>query len=133
MPTAPIYEVARRFEAHGHGAFPVVDDAGRCVGIVSRGDVLSDGDEPDQAPVETVVSHDVVCVSPADTLSDALERMLEEDVEHLPVIDGDRLVGICTRTDIMRARHAQRAHELTQPGWRPRRAKLTGECRPSCS
>jgi CIC family chloride channel protein len=122
-PAAPIGEVTRRFQANGHGAFPVVDGTGQCVGIITRGDVLSDGDRPDATPVGTVASRDVVSVSPTDTLSEALERMLEEEVEHLPVIDDGMLVGICTRTDIMRARHAQRAHELTQPGWRPGRAR----------
>ena len=60
-------------------------------------------------------------VASTDTVSDALERMLEEDVEHLPVIDDGRLVGICTRTDIMRARRTQLAHEHTEPGWLRRR------------
>jgi CBS domain-containing protein len=61
--------------------------------------------------------------SQPDTLSDALELMLEEEVEHLPVLDDGKLVGIFTRTDIVRARDAQRVHERTQPGWRPRRAR----------
>ena len=52
-----------------------------------------------------------------DTVHDALERMLQEHVEHLPVIDDGRLVGICTRTDIMRARRTQFAHEHPEPGW----------------
>jgi CBS domain-containing protein len=61
-----------------------------------------------------------------DSVIDALERMLEEEVEHLPVIDDGELVGICTRTDVMRARKTQFAHEQTEPGWltrhpRPRR------------
>ena len=46
----------------------------------------------------------------------------QEQVDHLPVIDGDQLVGICTRTDIMRARRSQFAHEQTEPGWLARKS-----------
>ena len=77
----------------------------------------------DNTAVTEVMASDIVSVAPTDTVSDALERMLEEDVEHLPVLDAERLVGICTRTDVMRARSAQHAHEQPEPGWlqRPRR------------
>ena len=44
----------------------------------------------------------------------------EEEIERLPVVAGDRLVGICTRTDILRARRRQFEHERAQKGWRPR-------------
>ena len=57
------------------------------------------------------------------TVGDALDRILQEEVEHLPVIDNNHLVGICTRTDIMRARRAQWQNEQTQPGWRPHRPR----------
>jgi CBS domain-containing protein len=119
-----VSEVADRFRGRGHSAYPVVDDDGRCVGIVSRGDLLREGNWDDNSPVGVVAASDVVAVSPTDTVSDALERMLEEQVEHLPVVDGGRLVGICTRTDIMRARRTQFTHEHTEPGWFPRRRSV---------
>ena len=116
---APIGELARRFQAGGHGAYPVVDGGGRCVGIIARGDLLRNA-WPDDSPAAAVSTHDVVSVAPGDTAMDALQRILEEHIEHLPVIDDGRLVGICTRTDIMRARRAQFAGERAEPGWRPR-------------
>lgn len=46
------------------------------------------------------------------------EQMITEEVDHLPVIGaGGQLVGICTRTDILRARGRQLAEERLQPGW----------------
>jgi CBS domain-containing protein len=69
----------------------------------------------------------VVSVRSTDTVSDALERMLQEDVEHLPVVDDGELVGICTRSDIMRARRAQFAHEHTEPGWLSRGSRNRGD------
>ena len=116
-----VAEVAERFQTNGHGAYPVVDDEGRCVGIIARGDLLREGEWTDDSPVGDVAARDVVSITSTDTVSDALETMLEEQIEHLPVIDADKLVGICTRTDVMRARRTQRDHEQLQAGWRPRR------------
>jgi len=116
---ATIGELAKRFQAGGHGAYPVMDGDGRCVGIIARGDLLRNA-WPDETPAGAVSSDDVVSVASRDTVMDALQRILEEQIEHLPVIDDGRLVGICTRTDIMRARRAQFAGERAEPGWRPR-------------
>jgi H+/Cl- antiporter ClcA/predicted transcriptional regulator len=116
-------EVAERFQAHGHGAYPVVDEEGRCLGIIARGDLLREGEWTDDSLVGEAAARDVVSITSTDTVSAALETMLEEQIEHLPVIDADKLVGICTRTDVMRARRSQRDHEQLQAGWRPRRRR----------
>jgi CIC family chloride channel protein len=121
--SASIGEVAKRFQENAHGAYPVVDDDGRCVGIIARGDLLREGDWTDNSQVGDAAASDVVSVTSTDTVSDALETMLEEQVEHLPVIDGDRLVGMCTRTDVMRARRRQRNDERIEPGWPARRRR----------
>ena len=47
----------------------------------------------------------------------AVRTMLEEHVEHLPVVEDGRLVGICTRTDVLSARRMQIEHERRQAGW----------------
>ena len=114
-----IGDVAKRFQTNGHGAYPVVDDQGRCVGVIARGDLLRDGDWSDDSPVGDAASLDLVSIGSGDTVGDALDRILQEGVEHLPVIDDSRLVGVCTRTDIMRARRTQWQHEQTESGWRP--------------
>jgi len=114
-----IGDVATRFQSNGHGAYPVVDDDGHCVGVIARGDLLRDGDWSDDSPVSDAASLDLVSIGSADTVGDALDRILQEEVEHLPVIDDNRLVGVCTRTDIMRARRKQWEHEQTESGWRP--------------
>jgi CBS domain-containing protein len=95
------------------------------VGIITRGDLLR---EPDDAALESVASRDVVSVAPSDTVLVALEAMLDESVDHLPVLDDGRLVGICTRADVLSARKAQFAEERPQPGWRPRTATWGRPC-----
>ena len=60
---------------------------------------------------------DVIGVAADDSVLIALQRMLDESVDHLPVLDGDRLVGICTRTDVLRARQRALAADRPEPGW----------------
>jgi CBS domain-containing protein len=103
---------ARRIaDAAGHSAYPVVDDEGRCVAIIGRDDLLAAAGD-DTAAVETIASRDVVTIRPHDSLLDALELFVEENVTHLPVVDaGQQLVGVCTRTDLLRVEARRLAAE----------------------
>jgi H+/Cl- antiporter ClcA len=126
--TATIGEARTRFGSNGHGAYPIVRDD-TLVGIVARGDLLIE-EVRDTDPVMEVASTDVVTIAPEEPLAEGLRRMLQEGVEHLPVTDRDgRLVGICTRTDILRARERQFEHERRQRGWNGNRWR--GEISPS--
>jgi CIC family chloride channel protein len=111
-------EALHALNGSAHSAYPLVDEEHRCVGIVSRRDLLDPDARADMRVLE-IASTDVVSVSPGDTLWTALERILDENVEHLPVVDpACRILGICTRTDILRARARDRDAEQIQPGWR---------------
>jgi CBS domain-containing protein len=113
---ASVGEAAARLAEGPHSAYPVVK-GGRVVSIVTRGDLLRyEGSRAD--PVSAVASTDVVTISPDRTLREGLRLIVEEGVEHLPVVAEGRLVGICTRTDIMRARRREFELERLQPGWR---------------
>ena len=101
--TATVGDAVARFAAGGHSAYPVVDGDGRVVGVVSRGDLVG-GEEPEESTLGELLSGPVAHVGPADTVLAALEQMLEAEVDHLPVVDRHRLVGVCTRTDVLRAR-----------------------------
>jgi CBS domain-containing protein len=91
-------------------------------------------DPPDDGTALDVAHRDVVAVTSATPLVDALELMVDEGIEHLPVVDDDRLVGMCTRADIVRVRADQIALERRQAGWlrpivnrrRPRRVLVVG-------
>jgi H+/Cl- antiporter ClcA len=114
---APFPSVQRVLEHGHHGAYPVVDAAGRCVGIVAREDLLSSDAGP-HATVADVASTDVVSVPPSATVLDALTLMLREGIGHLPVVEDQRLVGILTRTDVLRTRKVQLDLERLQEGTR---------------
>jgi len=97
-----------------HSAHPVVDRDGRCVSMVTRNELLEADDDND--PITELAGPDVVSVAANCPLTDALQLMLEEDIEHLPVLEDHRLVGICTRTDVLSARRRQLDHERRDPG-----------------
>lgn len=110
-----IEDLAAHFEAGAHAAYPVVDPRRRLVGIVSRRDLvngLANG-----SPLADIVEPEVVTTAPDEMVADALARMLEEGVDHLPVVEDGRLVGMCTRTDVLHTRRQVLEHEEPQHGW----------------
>ena len=115
------------FESSGHGAYPIVDAHRRCVGIVSREALLDDDEIVEDAPVMTLARAEVITIDPGETVATALERMLSEHAEHLPVLDGDgRVIGIVTRTNVLSARARHFALDRRQPGWLSRIARSDG-------
>jgi chloride channel protein, CIC family len=123
-----LHEARLHFDEAPHGAYPVVDPEGKLVAICTRSTVVRSADSP-STPLTDIADEDVVTALPSDTLLFSLHRMLDEGVEALPVVDDDdHLVGICTRTDILRARRHQLELEEREPSslrlpqpWRPKR------------
>jgi len=104
---------------HGFAALPVVDDDGRLVGIVAEADVLRDRVPPDPrlhlrrdggaepaAPsllVHGVMTTDVRVVEPSADVADVARVFVDQRLRSVPVVDGDRLAGIVSRRDLLRA------------------------------
>ena len=120
---APFGAVAAAFHKYRVGAFPVLDDAGRLVGVVSEADLLAklalDGEEHLPRSIGGILHHQQldkarattaaelmtalpVTVSPDDTVEQAARLMFQRRVRHLPVVDADyRLAGIISRADVL--------------------------------
>ena len=116
-PETKVSEVAERIARGGRGAYPLVDDEGHCIGMVSKRNLLAVHLDEDE-DLTSVMTSDVVTTTPDARLVDALKLMVDEDVSHLPVINEENiLMGICTRTDILRARGQEFALERLETGW----------------
>jgi len=111
-------EAVGRFGRGGHGAYPVTNAAGRCIGVITRTDLLG-AELAEGERIEEVVSRDLISVSPDAPVIDALRTMTEQSIEHVLVMRDHDLVGIITRSDLLRARAQQFAHERSEPGWMP--------------
>ena len=110
-----------------HKSYPVVDDAGRVVGMVSRSDVLRWSREgwPKGQTLEQLAEAGEVFVGHSDELVGHLaDRMAAADIGRVPVVDRatGKVTGLVARRDLLRVRaHAgrlerDRARPLTMPG-----------------
>jgi CBS domain-containing protein len=127
-PGASIAEAARLMLGHKISGLPVMTAAGELVGMVSEGDFLrraelgtephlsgllrfleSSGKQADTylhtrgRKVSEVMTTRVCTIGPATTLEDAVETMLRHHVKRLPVLEDGKIVGIVSRSDLMRA------------------------------
>ena len=128
--TTSIKEVTRIFSESAFGSLPVVDEEKRVVGIITKKDLLmvflpeyfdlledisfiEDFGLLEESSllleeglllVDDVMSKEVITIKKEESLFKAVALMVQSDVRHLPVVDGEnRLVGIITQTHICRA------------------------------
>lgn len=94
-------------------ALPVVDGAGRMVGVISRTDVLASEEEAEDPSardillektyVRDLMTPQPLTIAPDAEVKEAAQQMLYADVHRLFVTEGERLIGVISTTDIMRA------------------------------
>ena len=99
-------------DAHISG-MPVLDRAGRMIGVVSASDVLAaeaeaESQKPERELLEETSVREIMTprpytVAPDEDVREAARQMLYADVHRLFVAEGDRLVGVLSTTDIVRA------------------------------
>ena len=106
---------------HHHG-FPVLDGE-TLVGVVTQRELLAPS-LPDETTLAVIVSRAPVVIGADATARDAADLMVREAVGRLPVLEGDRLVGIVTRSDLLEAHSDRLASE--QQARRFRRIGLRG-------
>jgi CBS domain-containing protein len=115
-PDARLKDVAAALVEHGVNAVPVVDDRGRLAGIVSEADLLrlnasKDGvrfespsarRKPPARTAREVMTQAVYTIPVNADAAAAARLMLRHGLKSVPVVDGDRVVGILARRDLLR-------------------------------
>ena len=137
MPDATILEAAKTMLRHHVSGLPVVDAAGKLVGIVSEGDFVRRGEIGTQRKrgrwltlllgdsvadyirehgrkVSDVMTSEPITVTEDATLEDIVNAMETNDIKRLPVMRGDNLVGIISRANLLQA-VASLAREIPDP------------------
>lgn len=81
---------------------PVVE-GDRLVGIITEGDLREHVGKLEATPVKSCMTEGLLTVTPETTLEEAAAILLDQKIGGLPVLDGNRLVGIITTSDILRS------------------------------
>jgi CBS domain-containing protein len=132
-PELELRDLVEMFVEQRLAAAPVVDDAGKLVGMVSERDIVLQEVEGDvhfpyfvpildglifvepfgayeeqmkkafAATVGELMSREVRTIEPGATIHEAAKKMAKHDVSRLVVVEGGRLVGVISRSDIVRA------------------------------
>lgn len=101
------HSAARHMWEQDIGCVPVTNDEGKVSGIITDRDLCmaayTQGKRLDEIPLEQIMTRDVACCGPDDTLETAERIMAERQIRRIPVADGEnRPVGFISMNDITR-------------------------------
>ncbi|MDH3635160.1 MAG: CBS domain-containing protein [Gammaproteobacteria bacterium] len=103
-----IAEAALALTENKIGALLVEDQAGEIAGILSERDIVGGmaphGADLHDVAVSELMTRDVIRCSPSDTVNEAMAMMTDRRIRHLPVFDGDELVGFISIGDLVKCR-----------------------------
>ena len=109
-------EALRLMQQNNIKTLPILDKSGELVGIITQGDMLRA--EPshvttlsmyemasllEKVTMDKIMTHPVLAIDENCSITNAANFMLENDIECLPVVNGEKLVGIITETDIFKS------------------------------
>ena len=114
--TATALDAAEYMADRKIGAVCVLDDDEKLCGIFSERDLLQrvvvHKRDPAAVPIREVMSEPRAVIECGDTPHEALERMERVGSRHLPVVDGDKFIGMLSMRDIMRVEISEQGAEL---------------------
>jgi CBS domain-containing protein len=100
--------LAKRLKSDRVGAMVVSDDGVSLDGIISERDLAyglaAHGSSLYSVPVSQLMTKAVVTCSPRDTVAHVMQVMTQRRIRHLPVKDGDRLIGLVSIGDVLKHR-----------------------------
>lgn len=115
-PDATVYDAIAMMDARRCGALLVMHD-GKVLGIISERDytrkVILRGRASRDTRVDEIMSRDLITVRPETSLGECLQIVTDRGIRHLPVTDGERLAGLVSIGDLVRAVVTQQAETIS--------------------
>ena len=116
-PEASVFDALRLMADKNIGALLVVS-GGRLSGIMSERDyarkVILHGKSSHDMPVSEIMSEKVVTVQPEQTVEDCMALMTGKRIRHLPVVNGDKIVGLLSIGDLVKEVIAEQEQTIKQ-------------------
>jgi len=104
-PHRPVYDALVVLAEYKIGAL-VVLDGDKLVGVFSERDyareIILKGKSSKTTPISEVMSSNVLTVKPHDTVEQAMSIMSEKHIRHLPVLEGDKVIGMLSIGDLVK-------------------------------
>lgn len=111
-----VAEAHRLLLRYGHTGMPVINKHHVVVGIVSRRDIeKAMRHDLGHAPVRGYMTRNVISVTPNMSIDEVTRTIIQNDIGRVPVLDKGKLVGIITRTDVLRQIHGDNAPRWHKP------------------
>jgi len=113
---SPVLEAIRVMAEHHIGAVLVMEGE-QLLGIASERDyarkVILQGRSSHDTPVALIMSSPVVCVGPHDSVAECMSIMTEKHIRHLPVIEGERVIGVVSIGDLVKELIEEQKQEIS--------------------
>jgi CBS domain-containing protein len=110
-----VIDALRMMAEHNVGALLVVDD-GRLAGVISERDyarkIILQGKSSPETRVREIMTAQVTCVGPDKTAGECMALMSNGHFRHLPVLDGDKLIGVLSIGDLVKEVIADQAQTI---------------------
>ncbi len=104
-PETSVFDALRLMAEKNVGALVVLEE-GKLVGIFSERDyarkVILKGKSSKNTPVKEIMTGEVIDVAPDQSIDDCMALMTHKRVRHLPVLDGNQLVGVISIGDVVK-------------------------------
>ncbi len=116
-PDDKVFDALRLMEAEHLGALLVLED-GQLTGIISERDyarkVILRGRFSHATRVAEIMSSNVVCARPDQSIEESMAVMTDRRIRHLPVLDGDTVIGVVSIGDLVKAVIAEQQFVIEQ-------------------
>ena len=126
-PNETVSEVIKKLIEHNCGSLPVCNDQGELVGIITERDIVRkcfgrSGDFS-KIKINDVMTEQVAVCIPEDDLDYAINVMKQKKIRHLPIVDGQKVVGMISMRDIFGVQYEETKAEIRYASLIPRHFK----------
>jgi CBS domain-containing protein len=116
-PEARVFDALKLMADKGVGAL-IVMEGGRIVGVISERDyarkVILHGKSSHELQVRDIMTSKVITVHPGQTVEACMALMTENRIRHLPVTEGERLIGVLSIGDLVKEVIAEQQQTIRQ-------------------